>query len=175
MTPAVNHEIRDKQSRQFLDNFPYQIIVKKPDLQSVQYVSKFISKNPNLRSLSKVDRQIIALAHTLELQFEGNKNLSPNKQKETDKAPSSIGDKKQIKKSKTGRVHRQAIPLHDSGLRLSKLKKVIPFHFDDFMTMDKQQYGDKHGKTTSMDMGAASPKSNTIRTSKPSRNAMRKM
>ena len=37
MTPAVNNEIRDKQSRTFLDNFPYEIIVKKPDPQSVAF------------------------------------------------------------------------------------------------------------------------------------------
>ena len=37
MTQAVNNEIRDKQSRQFLDNFPYEIIVKQPDPQSVAF------------------------------------------------------------------------------------------------------------------------------------------
>ena len=37
MTPAVNSEIRDKHSRQFLQNFPYEIIVKKPDPQSSSF------------------------------------------------------------------------------------------------------------------------------------------
>eukprot|EP01084_Bolivina_argentea_P088507 159791_1 len=162
MTPAVNHEIRDKQSRHFLDNFPYQIIVKKPDPQSVQYVSKFIAKNPTLRSLSKVDRQIIALAHTLELQKEGNKNIQPADQKnKVNKAMSLIENnnfKKQIKKSKTGRVHTHAEPINDTGVRLSKLKKIIPFHFDDFMTMTKQQYGEKYGIPTPIEMIPNSPK-----------------
>ena len=37
VTPAVEDEIRDKQSRQFLNSFPYEIIRKEPDPKSVQY------------------------------------------------------------------------------------------------------------------------------------------
>ena len=37
MTPAVNNEIRDKTSRQFLQRFPYDIVVRKPDPQSSSF------------------------------------------------------------------------------------------------------------------------------------------
>merc|ERR1712154_264634 len=41
----------------------------------------------------------------------------------------------------------------------AKLKKVIPFHFDDFMTCTQQQYGEKYGKPTHSDMAIpGSPK-----------------
>eukprot|EP01083_Nonionella_stella_P065913 173106_1 len=146
MTPAVHHEIRDKQSRKFLEKFPYEIIVKKPESQSLQFVSQFIGKHPTLKSMSKVDRHIIALAHSLEIECEGTKHVSTfkKKQKKSNNATSTNTDKR--KKSKTGRIHTQLTPLSDTGVRLAKLKKVIPFHFDEFMTMTKQQYAQKYGK-----------------------------
>merc|ERR1719410_1457634 len=175
MTPAVNNEIRDKQSRQFLDQFPYEIIVKKPDPQSVAFVSRFIQKNPSLRSLSKVDRGIVALAHNLEVEYHGTKHveiLIPKKKKNKNKqgqdqqpqdgqkkdAQQQQNEKKKekqnekkLKKSKTGRVHTQTKPLNDTGVRLAMLKKIIPFNFDDFMTLNQKQYGKKYGQPTPSD------------------------
>jgi len=167
MTPGVEQEIRDKQSRQFLERFPYHIEVKEPQPESVQFVNKFIAKHPDLRSMSKTDRSIIALAHTLEMEHEGDRHLNGGSSALTAKhnlpakamtviaggdTSSSLrpspNDRKQVKKSKTGRVHSQAVKIDDTGLRLSKLKKVIPFHFDDFMTLTQQQYGAKYGKPT---------------------------
>ena len=121
-------------------------------------VNKFISKNPNLRSLSKVDKGVIALAHTLEQEYSGynggrggrqsfNKRQQPQKamtvmmgrggreeRKSKEEAP-----KKPVKKSKTGRIHTEAKPLNDTGVRLKNMKEVIPFHFDDFMTLSQQK------------------------------------
>merc|ERR1712228_679987 len=57
-----------------------------------------------------------------------------------------------VKKSKTGRVHTQTKPLNDTGVRLAMLKKIVPFNFDDFMTLTHKQYGEKYGKPTPMDM-----------------------
>lgn len=37
MTPAVNNEIRDKTSRHFLNQFPFEIVVRKPDPQSSSF------------------------------------------------------------------------------------------------------------------------------------------
>ena len=105
-------------------------------------VAQFLNKNPTLRSLSKVDRQIIALAHTLELQHEGTKHVATNHKKAASVHGGKASDKSkrpQIKKSKTGRIHTQAQPIPDTGLRLARMKKVIPFHFDDFLTFTEQQ------------------------------------
>ena len=119
-------------------------------------MNKFISKNQDhgLKSLSKADRQIIALAHTLELEYgDRDQHNNPNQHQSIRPSPEkamSVIDRnkdntdkqkqgKQPKKSKTGRVHTELKPIPDTGLRLSKLKKVIPFHFDDFMTLSPQQ------------------------------------
>lgn len=144
MTPAVNNEVRDKTSRFFLQNFPFEIVVRKPDPQSSSFVSQFLSRNRSLKSMSRTDRQLIALAHTLELEHEGSKNLRDNK---VSKSMSVVGGhSKPVKKSKTGRIHTVATRMVDTGVRLAKLKKVIAFHFDDFMTLSLQQYGEKYGR-----------------------------
>eukprot|EP01084_Bolivina_argentea_P184719 318585_1 len=167
MTPAVNNEIRDKHSRQFLEQFPYEIHIRKPEPQSMSFVTRFIQKHPNLRSLSKVDRQVIALAHSLELQFEGDKNiktiediinnkkLNPNSStiKKLNYAQSESGAQQQkVKKSKSGRIHTQLQAMPDTGVRLAVMKKIVPFNFDDFMTMTAQKYGEKYGKPTQIDV-----------------------
>ena len=36
-------------------------------------MNKFCSKSPNLRSLSKIDKGVIALAHTLEQEYNGGR------------------------------------------------------------------------------------------------------
>ena len=117
-------------------------------------VNKFCSKNPNLRSLSRIDKGVIALAHTLEQEYHGGfrpNNNQPQKKNLPQKAMSVILGKnkheektnnesrKPVKKSKTGRIHTEAKPLADTGLRLAMLKKVIPFHYDDFMTLSQNR------------------------------------
>jgi len=184
MTPAVQNEIRDKGSRQFLESFPYHINIKDPDPQSITFVNKFISKNPNLRSLSKVDKGVIALAHTLEQEYSGqggggggirpqgfNKRQQPQKamtvmqghgrNKHEEKSKDS--PRKTIKKSKTGRIHTDLKPLNDTGVRLAMLKKVVPFQFDDFMTLSQQKYGEKYGKPTSQDIQAMGHQGSPVR------------
>lgn len=122
-------------------------------------MNKFVSKNQNLRSLSKVDKGIMALAHTLEQEYNGyntnnfrggrggfNKRQQPPKAMtvmmgkggKEEKKKEESHSKKPVKKSKTGRIHTEAKPLNDTGVRLAMLKKVIPFHFDDFMTLSQQ-------------------------------------
>lgn len=87
---------------------------------------------------------MIALAHTLELEYEGTKHIESindknNKIQAVNKAQ-SVFNGQGIKKSKTGRTHSKiTVPLKDTGVRLSMLKKVIPFHFDEFMTFSKQK------------------------------------
>jgi len=148
MTPAVNNEVRDKTSRQFLQNFPFEIVVRKPDPQSSSFVSQFLSRNRSLRSMSRTDRQLIALAHTLELEHEGQTNLRDNK---VAKSMSVVGGRSnQVKKSKTGRIHTVATRMIDTGVRLAQMKKVIAFHFDDFMTLSNQQYGEKYGRPSTL-------------------------
>ena len=102
-----------------------------------------------MKSLSKVDRQVVALAHTLELQYEGDKNLksidditknNKSKQKQNKNyAQSESGVITKVKKSKSGRIHTQLQPMDDTGVRLAVMKKIVPFHFDDFMTMTPEQ------------------------------------
>ena len=115
-------------------------------------VSQFLSRNKTLQSMSRTDRQVIALAHTLELEHEGSKNLRDNK---VSKAMSVVGGKSgnpQVKKSKTGRIHTQASPMKDTGIRIAKLKKVIAFHFDDFMTLSQQQCTSQHSETLTISL-----------------------
>lgn len=130
-------------------------------------VSRFIQKNPSLRSLSKVDRGIVALAHNLEVEYHGTKHVEilipkkkknkANKQQQQSQQQqqqknqkcekkSDENDKKKeqksttkVKKSKTGRIHSQTKPLNDTGVRLAIMKKIVPFHFDDFMTLTQTQ------------------------------------
>ena len=126
-------------------------------------VSRFIQKNPSLRSLSKVDRGIVALAHNLEVEYHGTKHveiLIPKKKKNKAAKQNANGQQQQgknektaaaeekkeskaastkVKKSKTGRIHTQTKPLNDTGVRLAMLKKIIPFNFDDFMTLNQTQ------------------------------------
>jgi len=189
MTPGVEQEIRDKHTRNFLENFPYHIYVKQPDPDSIKYVQQFLANNANLTSLSKADRQVIALAHTLETEFgrlpdnhklpqqQAQKSAARAHGRLTLKAMTVIDDVKcsatgveddnhsnsskspQIKKSKTGRVHTVVQRQADTGVRLSKLKKVIPFHFDEFLNLSQQEYGDKYGvpMATERELLRASP------------------
>jgi len=155
MTPAINNEVRDKHSRQFLENFPFAIAVRKPEPSSSSFVAQFLAKNPTLRSLSKVDRQIIALAHSLEVEQHGTKHLmggrGAGKAVSVVNGQSGRSGRGALKKSKTGRIHSQCAPMKDSGLRMAKMKKVIPFHLDAFLTLSLTQYGAKYGEPTHHD------------------------
>merc|ERR1712204_31966 len=75
-------------------------------------------------------------------------NANNQSKQQNEEKIDAANDNKRAKKSKTGRVHTQTKPLNDTGVRLAMLKKIVPFNFDDFMTMKQKQYGDKHGRPT---------------------------
>ncbi|ESQ46837.1 hypothetical protein EUTSA_v10027696mg [Eutrema salsugineum] len=74
--PEVLSEIRDPNSRRFLDFIiPFTIDPMEPSPESLTKVIKFARATGDLQSLSDVDLKLIALTYTLEAQVHGTKNL----------------------------------------------------------------------------------------------------
>ena len=155
MTVSSYNEVQDKASRLFLDSFPYKIYKKEPNTESVRFVSKWLSKNSYLKSLSKQDRQIIALVHTIEKEINGNININ--------KIPVSSAKKEQIKlmkklneisqsfetnnnnnsnnksKKKSNKSNNNNQVLKDTNVRMAEMRNVVHFDFYDFMTLNKDE------------------------------------
>lgn len=74
--PEVLAEIRDKKARHLLDTLPYEIKLKTPSEESLAHVAGFARKTGDLRSLSKVDLQVIALTYELEKQETGAAHIN---------------------------------------------------------------------------------------------------
>eukprot|EP00191_Tetraselmis_sp_GSL018_P018521 CAMPEP_0177590086 /NCGR_PEP_ID=MMETSP0419_2-20121207/7189_1 /TAXON_ID=582737 /ORGANISM="Tetraselmis sp., Strain GSL018" /LENGTH=194 /DNA_ID=CAMNT_0019080563 /DNA_START=35 /DNA_END=616 /DNA_ORIENTATION=- len=68
-------EIRDKKSREWLAGLPFKIDTIEPTEASVKAVTQFARLTGDLRSLSKVDILLLALAHDLELRVYGGGHL----------------------------------------------------------------------------------------------------
>lgn len=73
--PEVLREVRDKQSRQTLQNLPYTIQTEEPSEESVKSVMRFARATGDSHSLSSVDVRLLALAHTLEVHYYGSAHL----------------------------------------------------------------------------------------------------
>ncbi|KAK9915522.1 hypothetical protein WJX75_000206 [Coccomyxa subellipsoidea] len=73
--PEVLQEIRDRKSREILENFAHNIKTIHPTEESIKAVMAFARASGELHSLSTVDIKLIALAHTLEVATHGHVNV----------------------------------------------------------------------------------------------------
>lgn len=65
-------EIKSKWALDRLQVLPYEIKVKEPDEEDLQFVTRFAKKTGDFSSLSKTDLKVIALAVCMERQSKGN-------------------------------------------------------------------------------------------------------
>lgn len=70
-TPGVLAEVRDRASRQRLAALPFQLASANPSKRALDLVTAFARHSGDLRSLSPVDIQIIALTYDIELKQAG--------------------------------------------------------------------------------------------------------
>lgn len=69
--PAVLAEIRDKKSRDYFDRLGIDLQLREPAPESVKAVVDFAKLTGDYATLSTVDLQVLALAHTLEVEHNG--------------------------------------------------------------------------------------------------------
>jgi RNA-binding protein NOB1 len=71
--PEVLAEIKDKRSRQQITTMiPFDFKVKEPSDEAIKFVIDFARKTGDMRSLSKTDTKVIALAYMLEKEVKGS-------------------------------------------------------------------------------------------------------
>jgi hypothetical protein len=70
-TPRVLAEIRDKQTREILANFPYEITTRSVDPKATAAVTRFAQATGDIAVLSATDLEIIALTVMLETEVHG--------------------------------------------------------------------------------------------------------
>ncbi|CAM9129133.1 unnamed protein product [Ectocarpus sp. 12 AP-2014] len=73
--PEVVAEIRDKKARQHLESLPFELKLREPSDEAMKFAASFARQTGDLRSLSRVDLKVIALAFMLERQETGAGHL----------------------------------------------------------------------------------------------------
>ncbi|RHZ47774.1 hypothetical protein Glove_567g9 [Diversispora epigaea] len=73
--PEVISEIRDKHSRDFLNQILFDIEIKSPNEESLKEVVNFSKKSGDFSSLSAVDLRVLALTYMLEVEANGKEHL----------------------------------------------------------------------------------------------------
>ncbi|CAB1110672.1 unnamed protein product [Ectocarpus sp. CCAP 1310/34] len=73
--PEVVAEIRDKKARQHLESLPFELKLREPSDEAMKFAASFARQTGDLRSLSRVDLKVIALAYMLERQETGAVHL----------------------------------------------------------------------------------------------------
>jgi len=73
--PGVVSEIRDPATRQRLSVLPYDLEQRSPTEASMKFVTEFAKLTGDIRSLSRVDMQVIALTYQLEVELNGSDHL----------------------------------------------------------------------------------------------------
>ncbi|CAM9362144.1 unnamed protein product [Ectocarpus sp. 13 AM-2016] len=73
--PEVVAEIRDKKARQHLESLPFELKLREPSDEAMKFAASFARQTGDLRSLSRVDLKVIALAYMLERQETGAGHL----------------------------------------------------------------------------------------------------
>jgi RNA-binding protein NOB1 len=71
----VLHEVRDRQSREFLASFPYKIQTREPSNDAIKHVIEFAKKTGDFSSLSATDIRVLALTYLFEFELNGNNHL----------------------------------------------------------------------------------------------------
>lgn len=64
-TDSVIDELRDEKTREIVESLPFEIKRADADEKSLNFVKEFARKTGDLASLSEVDLELLALAHTL--------------------------------------------------------------------------------------------------------------
>ncbi|CAM9365732.1 unnamed protein product [Ectocarpus sp. 6 AP-2014] len=73
--PEVVAEIRDKKARRHLESLPFELKLREPSDEAMKFAASFARQTGDLRSLSRVDLKVIALAYMLERQETGAGHL----------------------------------------------------------------------------------------------------
>lgn len=73
--PGVVSEIRDPAARQRLSVLPYELEQRNPTEASMKFVTEFAKLTGDIRSLSRVDMQVVALTYQLEVELNGSEHL----------------------------------------------------------------------------------------------------
>ncbi|EXX71105.1 Nob1p [Rhizophagus irregularis DAOM 197198w] len=73
--PEVISEIRDKHSRDFLNQISFDLQIKVPSDEALREVVNFSKKTGDFASLSAVDLRVLALTYMLEVETNGTKRL----------------------------------------------------------------------------------------------------
>jgi len=76
-TNSVLREIRDRQSRKFIDSFPYKLNTKQVSQEAKNFAKEFCKLTKDLATLSGPDLEIVALAYMLEKEVHGLDNINP--------------------------------------------------------------------------------------------------
>ncbi|PKC75823.1 hypothetical protein RhiirA1_387000 [Rhizophagus irregularis] len=80
--PEVISEIRDKHSRDFLNQISFDLQIKVPSDEALREVVNFSKKTGDFASLSAVDLRVLALTYMLEVETNGTKRLKKEPVKE---------------------------------------------------------------------------------------------
>jgi len=76
-TSAVLKEIRDRQSRKFIDSFPYKLQTKEVSQEALKFAKEFCNLTKDLANLSGPDLEIVALGYMVEREVHGMTNINP--------------------------------------------------------------------------------------------------
>jgi RNA-binding protein NOB1 len=76
-TNAVLREIRDRESRRFIDSFPFKLNTKQVSREAMNFAKEFCQLTKDLASLSGPDLEIVALSYMLEKEVHGLDNINP--------------------------------------------------------------------------------------------------
>ena len=66
----VFQEVRDRKTRDFVESFPYEVIIREPTKESMSAVIRMCKNTGDLGTLSSVDLRVLALAHTVAAEAE---------------------------------------------------------------------------------------------------------
>ncbi|RIA82016.1 Nin one binding Zn-ribbon like-domain-containing protein [Glomus cerebriforme] len=108
--PEVINEIRDKHSRDFLNQISFDLQIKVPSDEALKEVVNFSKKTGDFTSLSAVDLRVIALTYMLEVEANGTGRLrkepvkSRTKYGDNNKKPNKSPKKKLVNKSESTEI-----------------------------------------------------------------------
>ncbi|KAF2367309.1 Ribonuclease PIN domain [Trinorchestia longiramus] len=73
--PEVLEEIRDEQTRQFINSFPVKVNFCQPQPSSLKFITDFSKKSGDFHVLSVTDLKLLALTYELEVKENGSSHL----------------------------------------------------------------------------------------------------
>ncbi|KAL0481555.1 20S-pre-rRNA D-site endonuclease nob1 [Acrasis kona] len=76
-TSQVIGEIRDSRSKYILNTLPFQLKLREPQKESIQFISEYAKRTGDYGNLSSCDLGILALTYEIENELNGNTNIKP--------------------------------------------------------------------------------------------------